>query len=268
MKDPVLEYPAQPDLFTQQRIDESIQHLKDNCPVEGYYLAFSGGKDSICLKHLADLAGVKYDIHFHKTVDPPELLKYIKTYHSEVAIETPATSMFRLIIDQGIPPTRRMRFCCRVLKEEYGAGRVVLTGVRRDESHSRHGRKLVHICPSQGKIIINPMLEWSDVDVWTFIHSEGLPYCSLYDEGWKRIGCVGCPNAYWKTRIKEFQRWPKFYRAFLRCFDEMLRERKRNEAKSKRKTTWTCAQEVMNWWLEESKWTHKPDLPFTKGGGK
>lgn len=243
--------PFQQGLFTSQRVEAAIERMVEYCPPEGYYLAFSGGKDSVVLLALAEMAQVKYEAHFHRTtVDPPELRRFIRDYYPDVIVDRPPTSMFRLIIKNRIPPTRRMRYCCRVFKESFGSGRIVLTGVRRDEGTARHGRQLVHACPSQAKIIVNPMIDWSEADVWGFIHSTDMAYCSLYDEGWRRIGCIGCPCAYWKTRIREFQRWPKFYRAYLRCFDEMLEERKRNKQTNRTETTWQTAEEVMYWWLE------------------
>lgn len=245
----------QQELFLQQHIDLTIERMREFCPQEGYYLGFSGGKDSGCLKRLADLAGVKYEAHFHRTtVDPPEVIRFIREFHPDVIFDRPSISMFDLIIEQGCPPTRRMRYCCRVFKESYGAGRIVLTGVRRAEGHTRHGHKLVHQCPSQAKTLLNPMIDWHEEAVWGFIRDEGIPYCSLYDEGWKRIGCIGCPNA-GKNRVRQFQRWPKFERAYMRCFDKMLKERVRKGLKTRSGVkVWKTSEDVMDWWLEKEKW--------------
>lgn len=243
-------------LFTQQKVEQSISIIQEYCPEEGYHLACSFGKDSVVLLELANMAGIKYDAHFYKSsVDPPEVLQFGREQYPQVIIDPQPMSMFKLIVEMGCPPTRRMRYCCRIFKEERGAGRIVLTGVRRSESRMRQKYTLIHSCPSKGKIIINPMLEWDEGDVWRFIHANKIPYCGLYDEGWRRIGCIGCPTAYWKTRKLEFERWPKFYAAYMHCFTKMLLKRKRKgiERKSKGKT-WETNLEVMEWWLEKPRW--------------
>ena len=116
----------------------AIQRLKAFEPEEGYYLAFSGGKDSVCLKALADMAGVKYDAHYNATtVDPPELVRFIKKYHPDVEIMKPDIPMRKLIAKKKMPPTRLVRYCCIHYKEAHGKGRVTLTGTRWAESSNR-----------------------------------------------------------------------------------------------------------------------------------
>lgn len=59
-------------LDISQKIETSIKRLRSFEPPEGYFLAFSGGKDSQCIYHLAKMAGVKFDAHYNVTsVDPP-----------------------------------------------------------------------------------------------------------------------------------------------------------------------------------------------------
>lgn len=63
------------------KVETAIERIKTFEPPEGYFLAFSGGKDSVVIKALADMAGVKYDAHYHITsVDPPELVRFVKTF--------------------------------------------------------------------------------------------------------------------------------------------------------------------------------------------
>lgn len=132
-------------------VDISIERLKAFEPKEGYYLAFSGGKDSAVCKALCDMAGVKYDAHYSVTsVDPPELVRFIRTEYPDVQFEIkhwecdgknvkegqPIT-MWNLIPEKLMPPTRMMRYCCADLKESGGHGRKVVTGVRWAESSRR-----------------------------------------------------------------------------------------------------------------------------------
>lgn len=72
----------------KDKVQTAIERLKVFEPEEGYYLAFSGGKDSVVVKALANMAGVKYDAHYNvTTVDPPELVQFIKEKHPDVILK-------------------------------------------------------------------------------------------------------------------------------------------------------------------------------------
>lgn len=127
-----------------EKVKKSIERLKAFEPPEGYYLAFSGGKDSVVCKALCEMAGVRFDAHYRITsVDPPELVQFIRDKHSDVARDYPRYSdgtvatMWNLIPRKLMPPTRLVRYCCQVLKESGGDGRMTVTGVRWAESVNR-----------------------------------------------------------------------------------------------------------------------------------
>jgi len=196
----------------KSKIDISIAILREFEPPEGYYLADSGGKDSSVLKALADLAGVKYDAHYSMTtVDPPELTRFIKREHPDTIWEVPEKNFFELCFSNGLP-TRIQRWCCKLLKESGGVGRIVATGVRTEESANRSKRKIIEPCARARKTFINPIRDWTHNDVWEFIRAEGLPYCSLYDEGFDRIGCVVCPFMGKKKQEQSMERWPTLWK--------------------------------------------------------
>jgi phosphoadenosine phosphosulfate reductase len=193
------------------RIDKvaiAIERLKTFEPPDGYYGATSYGKDSIVIMELAKQAGVKVDWHNNITgIDPPELVRFGRKHYPEVRRHFPKETIWQLITRKHMPPTRGKRFCCEFLKEANGSGRVILLGVRWKESKKRSQRRMVERCyRDASKTYINPIIDWETVDVWEFIRSRSLPYCSLYDEGFTRLGCVGCPSSNIK---KEFERWPK-----------------------------------------------------------
>lgn len=128
----------------KDKVEIAIERLQTYEPEEGYWLAFSGGKDSVVVKALADMAGVKYDAHYSVTsVDPPELIQFIKDEHPDVDFILPRDkdgnriSMWNLIPTKTIPPTRIARYCCQALKEANGLGKLTVTGVRWDESVNR-----------------------------------------------------------------------------------------------------------------------------------
>lgn len=230
-------------------ISDAIELLIDHEPLEGYHLAFSGGKDSIVIHDLAKRAGVKFTANFSKTtVDPPEVLKFIKENYPEVIWAIPKKSMFQIIVDHGTPPTRFRRFCCRDLKEIGGRGRTIVLGIRAAESARRKKRKpyeesRVH----KGTFFVNPILSWKDNDVWEYIRGNSLAYPSLYDRGRTRIGCVLCPLQSHKGRVRDLIDFPKFTRAYLLAFGRML-EKMKSEGKES-PLGWKTPEEVMDWWI-------------------
>ena len=132
------------DFEGRDKVDKAILRLQTYEPPEGYYLCFSGGKDSVVIKALADMAGVKYDAHYNiSSVDPPELVRFIKDQHPDVIMEHPrdkdgnVITMWNLIPKKSMPPTRVVRYCCAYLKENGGKGRLKVTGVRWAESTRR-----------------------------------------------------------------------------------------------------------------------------------
>jgi len=226
---------------------EALERIKYLCPPEGYYVAYSGGKDSTVILDLIRRSGVPYDAHYNlTTVDPPELVQFVKE-QPEVQIHHPKKSMWSLIIANGMPPTRMARYCCSSLKERGGDGRNVVTGIRWAESVRRAKRGMFETCLKDGsKHLLHPIIDWSDGDVWAYIRERGLPYCSLYDEGFKRLGCILCPLVRKRQRLREAQRWPQYKRAYLNTFGKMLAERERKGLK----TQWKDADDVYRWWLD------------------
>ena len=258
----------------RDKVQVAIDRLRTFEPTEGYYLAFSGGKDSQAVYHLCREARVKFDAHYSLTiVDPPEVIYFMREHYPDVAVEHPGITMWDLIVKKGMPPTRIVRYCCDVLKERGGQGRFVTTGVRWSESARRkigwgvlelnshsnarvnlmndndEARRLLESCVMKSMHTLNPIIDWLEEDVWEYLDSRGVPHCCLYDEGYSRIGCIGCPLAGAKQMKREFARYPKYEQAYLRAFDRMLQVRIDN---GKPYLKWHCGQDVMDWWLRES----------------
>lgn len=280
------------------KVQASLERLKAFAPEEGYCLAFSGGKDSVVCKALLEMSGCKYDSIYRVTsVDPPELVRFIKDVHPDVVREVPMDNngkpitMWNLIPKKLMPPTRIARYCCEKLKESNGDGRKTVTGVRWAESTNRkhnqglvtimkknkqiiddlqgnenfsstirgvvvltndneESRRMVEHCYKRTKVTINPIIDWTDRDVWDFIKAESIQYCSLYDEGFERLGCIGCPMAKRREREIEFLRWPKYKNAYLLAFQKMLDERIRKGKLTGDSKMGTTPQSVFNWWME------------------
>ena len=204
-------------LETRTKTEIAIERLQAFQPSEGYFLAFSGGKDSIVIKDLAIRSGVKFDAHYNiTTVDPPELIRYIKRHHPDVIRDRPEMNMWKLIEKKKCLPMRVRRFCCEVLKERGGAGRFVVTGIRAAESPARGRRGMVEHCfKHPGKHFLHAIIDWSDADIWQYIDSRKLPYCQLYDRGHKRIGCIMCPMS--GNTERERDEYPKIAELYFRA---------------------------------------------------
>jgi phosphoadenosine phosphosulfate reductase len=234
-------------LFGPTRLEMSLDRIRQFEPPEGYYLAFSGGKDSVCLLRLAEMAGVKFDAHFNLTsVDPPELVRFVREQYPQVQCHKPRHSLFQLMMTRAHqwPPTRLIRWCCEDLKETGGKGRVLLTGIRWEESPRRKQRKIVDACLHGGnKTFVNPIIDWASGQVWQFIHDQQIPYCTLYDEGFDRIGCILCP--FNEQPKRDIARWPRFARAYIHAFDRLIRVR----AKHGKTTSFTTGQQMFDWWI-------------------
>jgi len=245
----------------------AIGRMKAFEPSEGYHLAFSGGKDSIVLLHLAKRAGIKYDAHFNVTsVDPPELMRFIKKEYPEVKWDKPAMTMFQIIRQRAFP-TSKCRVCCEILKERGGEGRRILTGIRWAESRKRSLRKpekfpkagdgaawVEHCRTGKGTTYVHPIIDWSDEEVWQYIRNYKVPYCCLYDEGWKRMGCIMCPQGRPAKMRKEAARWPHAAAAYQRAF-RYLWESKHEERPFYQK--FKDGDDMFDWWLERGRWAKK-----------
>jgi phosphoadenosine phosphosulfate reductase len=237
----------------RDKVQIAIERLRQFEPEDGYYLAFSGGKDSITIYRLAEMAGVAFDAHYRiTTVDPPELVKFIKTQYPQVERHRPEMTMFQLMCLRRhfMPPMRQAKWCCEALKERGGEGRFVVTGIRWAESTRRQTRQMVEHCIPLRKRMLHPILDWSDAETWEFIHQQELAYCSLYDEGFERLGCILCPSECNPTRIQmQIDRWPQFVKAYIKTFDKLIRLRR----EAGRKCTWNSGQELFDWWIDRNK---------------
>ena len=224
-----------------------LQHFEEFADGKGYFLAFSGGKDSQTIYHLAKEAGVKFDAHFNlTTVDPPEVLQFVREHYPDVALDKPEKTMWELIVENGMPPTMRARYCCKYLKENTGVGRTVVTGIRAQESSKRSKRKMFETCFRDGsKIYLHPIIDWSEADVWEYLNSREIPHCEIYDMGFKRIGCVMCPFLSPSNKLKCAVTWPKFVVAYHLAFAKML-DRHKDRGTT---TMWKTPADVMNWWV-------------------
>ena len=247
-------------------------------------ITYSGGKDSAVLLDLAERSGILFEvIHSHTTADAPETVYHVRNEFGRLEekgitckIDYPMykgkrASMWSLIPQKSMPPTRIARYCCTVLKEQAGMGRFIATGVRWAESAKRKGRGIIEIphsdkrkriqlnsdnddarrlfetCTLKTERICNPIIDWSDEDIWNYMSDQKIKRNPLYDMGFDRVGCIGCPMGRTRIRLREFYYWPKYKEHYLKAFDRMIKENKRKKLETK----WKNAEEVYHWWMED-----------------
>lgn len=233
----------------------------------------------MCIYQLALEADVKFTPYYnHTTVDPPELIYFIREKFPNVIFNYPKETMWQLIVRHKIPPTRLIRYCCADLKESTLMGHVSITGVRWAESVRRkkqrgmlelnayskkhivlhndneETRRMFESCAMLSRHIVNPIIDWGDDDIWEYIRLRRLPYCKLYDCGFKRLGCISCPMSGGKKMKWELERYPKYRDAYIRAFDRMIQ----NRIVSGMHPGWKDGRDVMDWWVGDKK-TIAPD---------
>lgn len=253
--------------FYERLVDTSVETLRHYGPRgriptpnnNPYYGCFSGGKDSCVIKELAEMAGVAIDWHYNvTTIDPPELIYFMREHHPDVIWERNkrGRNFFAALVAKGFP-TRRFRWCCSEFKEgNLPAGRRVVFGIRAVESPRRAANwQLFTRHRKTGDYVVNPILHWRDDDVWRFIHERNLPYCTLYDEGWKRLGCIGCPMSGRVGRRRDFARWPGYERAWRRAFSQLWDRRagtmQRNGNPWSGSALFGSSDEMFDWWVND-----------------
>ena len=216
-------------------------------------------------------------------IDPPELIYFQRSNFQQYRDAGYLTydvmyrkSMWQPMLEKKIPPLRTIRYCCAELKEkrsEHQGKAVVSFGVRKYESVKRarsrneleialprqknlimpfddgENRKIFELCYRDREKRVNPLAYWNDADIWNYSRDVKLEQCSLYSEGFDRLGCIGCPLAREQNRRREFSRWPKFYEQYLRTFDRMLERRRQcGDAILDYAST---AEIWMEWWLSD-----------------
>jgi len=219
----------------------------------GFFVAFSGGKDSQVLLDLVERSHVLFTTQYNlTTLDPPENVHFIKEHYPGVEIVRPERTFLQTCRYYKMLPTQWTRFCCKELKESSNPHAVTLTGVRRAESarrskrqevflqtrrrhpeftegtfdqFSRHQETTVECLRGLDKLTVNPILYWTEQDVWDYIHHFNLPINPLYAKGYSRVGCLFCPMSNIKSIRREVKDYPKYYQAMIRLIHRIRAEK-------------------------------------------
>ncbi len=229
----------------QTKVETALGLIKAFEPKEGYYLAFSGGKDSVVLYDLVLKAGVKFDAHYCVSpIDPPQIYEFIKQNYPNVQWDFHARGFWQLVVKKGLP-MRTARWCCQIIKEAGGKGRLVLVGNRREEGSIRKHQKCFEQARGHNKFFVRPIIDFNKGEVWEYIKEKKLAYCELYDKGFNRLGCVLCPFS--RDIKREELYFPKIVANWKRACNRIV-ERRLASGKDYRHKFQT-GQELYDWWV-------------------
>lgn len=257
----------------QYKIDEAINFIQRGEKLalslneQGYFVAFSGGKDSQVLLWLVQQAKVKYKAYYSVTTnDPLQNVQFIRKYYKEVIFLHPKDNFYTLVEKNGLP-LRQMRYCCKVLKESAGAGFATLVGVRREESMRRSKYDFVdvvsrrkehkervggydlddiiavnHQCiKGKDKVLLRPMLDFTEKDVWTIINEFHLPKNPCYEKV-GRVGCIFCPFSSRQTIERYCIEFPKVKETLMKSISVFLKNKP---------SIGLSKDEYFDWWLSD-----------------
>jgi phosphoadenosine phosphosulfate reductase len=104
---------------------------------------------------------------------------------------------------------------------------------------------MVEACNKKMQFIVNPIIEWADKDIWDYIKVNKIPYCSLYDEGFKRLGCVLCPMAAPRITKMELVRFPKIVKSWRNATEQLYESHKDRDSFKH----WKSSEELWQWWI-------------------
>jgi phosphoadenosine phosphosulfate reductase len=245
----------------------------------GFTVMVSGGKDSSVITDLAVRSGVKCKFETSWTgIEYPETVHFLRKEKERLQNlgcsfefiiprdnDGKQITMWSLIAKRGFP-SRNMRFCCQELKENSSGNCYCILGVRWAESTRRKTTRFLHEeqshritdrkiitnndneafrritenCMKKRQFILNPIIEWSNEEVWEYIHERKLPYNPLYDKGHKRVGCIGCPM---KANRAELEANPKWAALYKRAGGKFLKTKVMREGKYRNEETY------FQWWV-------------------
>lgn len=286
------------------KIKDAEATLKLAADMSQYYynapliVCYSGGKDSDVLLDIAKkcLPPDAFEVlNSHTTVDAPETVYHIRKVFKEceaqgikATVKLPRDkngkliSMWSIIENNTIPPTRLARYCCQKLKETTTPNRMVAFGVREAESNNRHGRdsfgirakrkseseyrttshtfamfqidkigggyecEMIAACKDHKDTVVNPIYKFTDREIWQYIADNKITVNPLYARGYTRVGCIGCPMGNPNQQRRQFAEYPKYKDNYIRAFDRMVKKHPvcmRN---------WSNGEDVFKWWLGEN----------------
>lgn len=227
-------------MFLEEMEQESITRIRKFAKIASAMeykigVGFSGGKDSLVVYDLCKRAGIDCKFYFNHALEDIKTLRYIRENFPDVIWRRTEKGFFEYIVKdrKGNIPIATMSWCCETYKHpRNNVDDASILGIRASESVKRRKRKVFESknktfrkrnkaiineyfedkCQSEGassNITLKPIVDWSDNDVWNYIHKYDLPINPLYSEGFKRVGCMICPKASFERNYEMLMRYPK-----------------------------------------------------------
>lgn len=233
-----------------QRIYNTYVQYKGRADV--FYVAFSGGKDSLVTLDLVQRALPHSDflVLFGDTgmefPDTYKAIETVKAYCDNLGIRFETAKSDVAAPDNWRtfgPPSTTMRWCCSVHKtspqirllkgllDKQDFTGFAYVGVRRDESSSRSRYDYISFGEKhRGQYSCNAILEWSSAEVYLYLFAHQLLLNDAYRKGSRRVGCLICPGATERAEYVCNARYPDEARVFVETIKELYRNSFSSEA--------------------------------------
>lgn len=264
---------------------ERIQKFSKIAKIMGFEvcLGFSGGKDSQVVYDLCLRSGVEFKAYFNHSFESSTTMKFIRENYPNVIKRRDYKFGFIENIWKnhgGFLPTVQAAYCCKDYKHnpKY-VDECSIIGVRKAESAKRRTRTAFEIknktllkknkeliddyfeehCQSTGTagiILLRPIIDWTDDEVWDYIHSHHLPVNTEYNKH-SRVGCIVCSKTNFTQNAISLLEYPKLINAFIRARE-----------KSNLGINWIITSENRDYAFDKCyyicRWLNHSFMPFTK----
>ncbi len=191
----------------KDKVDVTFSYFKsiieNKFNMQNIFVSWTGGKDSTVVLYLwskfLKMNNINRTIKA-LTIDTGFIFSEIKEFMDEYIKDKKIyLYVYRPDVDLNKYPKEDVVSCCRELKivplkkavQELEV-KVLLTGIRKDESIVRRGASWMEEKRDPEYLQVNPIIHWTEMDIWAFHMQENLPYCKLYEKGYRSIDCIPC----------------------------------------------------------------------------
>ena len=202
---------------------------------DGFFLAFSGGKDSQALYHIAQLAGVRFKAHFSPTsVDPPAVIRFIRKCYPDVEFLKLKESIYKVTligIRKAESSRRNKRNEVEMSSRKFSGDMDGFEAWRKEKvipsvanPDAIDSESVTGCIKGKDSLLVSPIIYWDDKDVWEFLNDVlRVEHCELYDRGYNRIGCICCPMSTYRQKLRELRDFPQIKRNWIKAIKAIRR---------------------------------------------